>query len=503
MWTPEIEVAIEQWHITGVFPFPSLNIFPTPPPQFLSAEEMRLLYHVASISNQLGTIDANGFTLWTRQIPVIMRIGATHRYVLHALLAFSAMHIAFLTECPLVGNMAYEHRGMALKGLQEAIGTFSRETSDAILAASLVLSWQATDWRSWTQLMQGTSSVIEAMGPWHHESQFGDFIAESSTFPTAPPSPSPDHKPSQPLKEDLDVFQRTLQQLQKVETHLKQNGEDAKQLAQLVSFVKGARKVSPTLSVAQQFDRLQPLRKWLFWLPVLYLQQTGGSPNALVIIAHYYTVALLMERLFPEIGTAYFGSLTIGPLEEIARRLLSINISGGEDGDLPTPLTLMEFPIDTVSTFRSRMGWIQPVRTPSFPQFDPPNFYVGEPGPMQMPPTTSEYLPYADNPPFSYSTEDLSVMTTEPGPNGAISPLQLSSPFTNSQYLGIPSPSYGGYSPTSSTYGDFGDASSIVYSDNEDFVPFDMALPTAGSMIGGPNTFGVGCVPPLPHSVWI
>lgn len=76
----------------------------------------------------------------------IMRIGATNDYVLHALLAFSAMHIAFLTDCPLVGNMAYVHRGNALKGLQEAIGTFNRENSDAILAASLVLSWQATDW---------------------------------------------------------------------------------------------------------------------------------------------------------------------------------------------------------------------------------------------------------------------------------------------------------------------------------------------------------------------
>jgi hypothetical protein len=73
-------------------------------------------------------------------------IGATYGYVLHALLAFSAMHIAFLTDCPLVGNISYEHRGMALKGLHEAIGTFSRDTSDAILAASLVLSWQATDW---------------------------------------------------------------------------------------------------------------------------------------------------------------------------------------------------------------------------------------------------------------------------------------------------------------------------------------------------------------------
>lgn len=76
----------------------------------------------------------------------IIKIGATHEYVLNALLAFSAMHIARLNSCPVVGNISYEHRGKALKGLQEAIGSFSKDNSDAILAASLVLSWQATDW---------------------------------------------------------------------------------------------------------------------------------------------------------------------------------------------------------------------------------------------------------------------------------------------------------------------------------------------------------------------
>ena len=69
MWTPEIEATIDQWQRTGAFPFPSLNIFPTPNPQFLSIENLRLIHHVASISHQLRTIDADGFTLWTRQIP--------------------------------------------------------------------------------------------------------------------------------------------------------------------------------------------------------------------------------------------------------------------------------------------------------------------------------------------------------------------------------------------------------------------------------------------------
>lgn len=69
MWTPEVEAVIEQWQRTGLFPFPNLNIYPTPAPQYLSTDELRLIHHVASISNQMMEIDANGFTLWTRQIP--------------------------------------------------------------------------------------------------------------------------------------------------------------------------------------------------------------------------------------------------------------------------------------------------------------------------------------------------------------------------------------------------------------------------------------------------
>ncbi|KAK6083525.1 hypothetical protein SCUP515_01776 [Seiridium cupressi] len=500
LWNPEIEAAIGSWRATGIFPFPGLNIYPTPDPQYFTNEELRLIYHLAAICQDLSSIDASGFTLWTRQVPTIMKIGATHRYVMEALLAFSAMHIAFLTDCPMVGNMAYVHRGSALKGLQEAITSFSRETSDAVLAASLVLSWQATDWRSWTQLMQGTSSVIDAMEPWKHESQFGDFIAESSTFPTAPPSPTPDHKPNQPRKEDFDAFQRTITQLQKVEAHLKHNKEDTKLIQQLASFLKGARKVSPIQSISQQFDRLQPLRTWLFWLPVMCLKQNSGSPSALVVIAHYYTAAILMERLFPEIGAAYFGSLSVGPVEEIARRLYSMKVSGSFDGDLHTPLELMNFPIQTVREFRDRMGWIEPDRTPSFPQFSAPNFYIADNLSQGTPTSSSSYLPYGENPPFSWSTEDLSTLAPDQHETGsAISPLTISSPYVGGQYLNIPSPSYGSYSPASSTFGE----GSIVYSDTEDFGSYDGGFTGYPPLApAGSSNYGVGFVSPI-QTVWI
>ncbi|KAF7539793.1 hypothetical protein G7054_g1900 [Neopestalotiopsis clavispora] len=498
LWTPAIEAAISNWKMTGIFPFPNLHIYPAPDPRYFTTNELRLLYHLANICNELSAIDAGGFTLWTRQIPTIMKIGATHRYVMEALLAFAAMHIAFLTDCPMVGNMAYAHRGIAIKGLQEGLAAFVRENSDAVLAASIVLSWQATDWRSWTHLMQGTTTVIDLMEPWKHESQFGDFINESATFPTAPPSPTPDHKPNQPLKEDFDAFQRVIAQVQKVEAHLKQNKEDVKLPQQLIAFLKGAKKVSAIQSVSEQFDRLQPLRSWLFWLPVACLQQNTGSPSALVVIAHYYTAAILMERLFPEIGAAYFGSLSVQPVEEITRRLYSMKVSCQFDGDLATPLDLMQFPMQTVADFRARMGFAEPARTPSLPQFNtppptfPPDFYCADDMSQGTPTSTTSYLAYGENPlAFNFSTEDLSnTLAPEQHETGAaISPLTISSPYPSGHYLSIPSPGFGGgYSPASSTFGE----GSVVYSDNEDYGSFDGGF-TGYPPLGPAGTNNYGC----------
>lgn len=359
------------------------------------------------------------------------------------------------------------------------------------------------------------------MEAWKHESQFGDFIAESDTFPTAPTSPTPDHKPSQPREEDLEAFEGTLQQLQKVESYLKQRREDTKHIAQLISFLKGARKVSPTLSVSQQFERLRPLRTWLFYLPVMSLEQTHGSPSSLLIIAHYYTAALVMERLFPEIGAAYFGSMTIRPVEDIARRLYAMNQSPEHKGDLDTAVGLMRYPLDTLDEFRFRMGWNQPVRTPSFPQYGTPTIYMNEPFiPGTTPPnfmpygdnavaTPPDFTLYGDNPAdtppnfpvygenlaFNFSTEDLSLMIPDTAPNSAISPMQPSFSSFPSPYLGVPSPFHGGYSPAASSFGgDFGDGSSIVYSDTEENTSFDAGFSASSSRH---HSFGFGFVPPI------
>lgn len=306
------------------------------------------------------------------------------------------------------------------------------------------------------------------MQPWKNESQFGDFIAEQSTFPTAPPSPVPNaRKLASPRKQDMDALQYCYGQLHRIESVLAESKADTKAISQLMSFVRGIRKVTPSQTAAQRFEMLNPLRSWLFWLPVMYLQQTRDDPYALVVLAYYYTVALVVEPIFPEVGAAYFGSLSLGPIEEMAKRLFSINMSSNLDNDLQTPLELMEYPIDMVTSFRARMGWKQPERTASFPTFQQSSFDMGTP--------STDFYPYGNSPAFSYSQEHLTPISE---PASAISPMTLDPYGASNHYLGVPSPSvYGGWhSPASSQFGD------IAYSDHSGD---DYLYEAQGSGFGG------------------
>jgi hypothetical protein len=76
----------------------------------------------------------------------LIAVGMQCDFVMSAVLAFSACHLAWQTKNAETENLAYYHRGVALKGLHEAISAFSRENSESILAASMLLSWQATEW---------------------------------------------------------------------------------------------------------------------------------------------------------------------------------------------------------------------------------------------------------------------------------------------------------------------------------------------------------------------
>lgn len=73
-------------------------------------------------------------------------MATNYEFVMHALLGLSASHLAWLTQSAETRQLALQYDGIALSGLHQAIGSFSKDNSDPILACSLLLSWQATEW---------------------------------------------------------------------------------------------------------------------------------------------------------------------------------------------------------------------------------------------------------------------------------------------------------------------------------------------------------------------
>jgi len=80
-------------------------------------------------------------------------------FFVHAMLGFGSLSLAWDSGSQDAKSLGYRHGAVALQGLQNAINAFSQENADAVLASSVVLSWQANDFHAWQSLISGIRTV--------------------------------------------------------------------------------------------------------------------------------------------------------------------------------------------------------------------------------------------------------------------------------------------------------------------------------------------------------
>ncbi|CAL8574280.1 hypothetical protein XPA_000245 [Xanthoria parietina] len=283
--------------------------------QGLSREDLRLVYHLLSTYQDLQHANLAQCSLWVQELPSFLNAAEGYDFVMSAVLAFAATHLAWLTRSTETKNLAYQHRGVALKGLHDAIGHFSRESSDAILAASILLSWQTSDWNGWTSLMQGISTILSSMDSWRDTSIFASFIHANPGFfslrPMVPSSTLVDH---QALFTAIDGLQR-------LSTRLAKNRAATVLLNELSEFAQSVQSYRAKMQSEEIFTKLQPLRAWLFWTPITFLSTEGLTAVDLLLLAQLYSLALAVDALFPELRGAALGSLTTTQIDQIDHRL--------------------------------------------------------------------------------------------------------------------------------------------------------------------------------------
>ncbi|KAF2785709.1 hypothetical protein K505DRAFT_368869 [Melanomma pulvis-pyrius CBS 109.77] len=357
LWTPEIDSTIELWRQTGEFPFPDLRVYPQPQWRAYPKTDLRLIHHLSSISNEMFRNRTSKLTLWTDMMPKFLSIAASQPFVMHSILAFSASHLAWISQSSETRNLAFHHAGVALKGLHEGIANFTKVNSDAVLASSLLLAWQATDWRGWASLVTGTKTVIQAMQPWRHESMFADYITEHSPMPNKSfMNPISLPVSQEARREHIATITEIYSSLQRLQPYLSRHEQEGKWVDQLRGYIERLRTSAPPQTAEEQFGQLYALRKWLFWVPISLLAARRGDVTVLVVLAHFYATALALEPMFPDIGSVFCANLAFGPLEEIIHI-----VQGYQDPryDQRTQAVsyLVQFPGDIASSYKTRRDW--------------------------------------------------------------------------------------------------------------------------------------------------
>ncbi|KAL3430910.1 hypothetical protein BDV09DRAFT_199241 [Aspergillus tetrazonus] len=419
LMSTEIEMEIKNWQLTGLPPFPELMHFPRDCWSKLSRTDLRLIHHIIGLSIDLHRRGLSSCTIWAQKMPLFLSIAMSNDFVMSSILTLSATHLAWITRNQETKQLAFHHRGISIQGLQKAISTFSKDNCDGILAASILLSWQDGEWSSWVSLQQGVTSVLDSMPQlWRQESELVMFL-ENQRFLASANSLVVSGLRFQ--EEDLASLDHTIITLQTIQKRVAHNHEHFRRLGELLEFVRHLQRDILSLTPAQAFERVQPLRQWLFFLPPAMLRGGDGDIGALAILAQFFGVGVALDSLLPDLGGAYLGPMSVGPIEEIYRTIYARNATTPFNPDVQLATSIMDLPRHLAAKYRARLQWSP--RT-SVEYYSPP-----PPSPFQ---TVQDFHPAASPSPSSVSasyTAYTPPLQSPPAVTIASSPYEVSASY--------------------------------------------------------------------------
>lgn len=109
--------------------------------------------------------------------------------------------------------------------------------------------------------------------------------------------------------------------IQRLSSRLPKTHSLSRRLKEILDFTQEIQASSATMRSEQLFEKLQPLRAWLFWMPVTLIQADDIDSSEMILLAQLYTIALAIDSSIPELGGAALGSLTVGAIQKIDDRI--------------------------------------------------------------------------------------------------------------------------------------------------------------------------------------
>jgi hypothetical protein len=198
------------------------------------------------------------------------------------------------------------------------------------------------------------------MHPWREKSLFADYLIEDELYKA---SPSAVYKPVN-FHTDTDeaaALRYIRDALQRVASYAQGRKEETLIIINLMAFIDNVARHLPIEEPALRFYLLEPTRSMLYWYPAQLASRARDDPIAMVVLAHLYAISLTVQPVFAGSGAAHFRGLSTAPIDDIFQTLAERHKTNGETMESFVPLSLMHFPMQAVSLFRSRMGLNQGV----------------------------------------------------------------------------------------------------------------------------------------------
>ena len=132
------------------------------------------------------------------------------------------------------------------------------------------------------------------------------------------------------------------------------NEEQVRSLRQLLDFVQNLRISPPGPNPQDQFKVLHPLRAWIVWLPISFLDVTDRNLQTMTTLAHFYAVTLAVQMHLPSPGPAYHPKMRMEAIESLAGEINDLKQTVDPEG-IDNAIELMRFPCEIAAHFRDRL----------------------------------------------------------------------------------------------------------------------------------------------------
>ena len=250
---------------------------------------------------------------------------------------------------------------------------------------------------------------------WKDDSPLASYLEAQRSLRSArtPLTPTYHGALSEVRNEDMMRLERVYSSLQNVQHQIFHCDEHLRWVIDLLAFVSKLREDLPLSSPEEAFERLLPLRTWLFWLPPAMLRGQDSDLISLAVLSQFFSVALALEPLFPEIGGAYLGTMSVPPIEEMQRMFYARKATQSFTPDAQIATSIMELPGEMVVEYKDRLQW------------------------------SSQHVdPYHSNPHSPYSTFQNVQLVSSASDTPGLSSTYGTSPMRSPAHLAVPSSPY-------------------------------------------------------------